>query len=104
LAALPPLRTAHLRRPRVLNLDRPSNREAYLGQCVGMPSAAPCRHCARGNGPWDTCVVVTGQFSGSCANCHFGNEGKRCSLRRGKFMEAHRCLRTSYGCKVSVNI
>src|SRR5205814_1537750 len=86
LAALPPLRAANLRRPRVLDLRRPSNREAYLGQCVGVASAAPCSHCARGYGPWDTCIVVTGQLLGSCANCHYGNEGKRCSLRRSKLL------------------
>lgn len=84
LAAMPPLRVANLRRERAMDLGRTSNREAFLGQCVGVASATPCGHCARSLGPWDSCVVVAGQFGGSCANCHFNNEGRRCSLRPGK--------------------
>ncbi len=86
LAALPAARTISPRDPqKALNLDRPSNREAYLGQCCGVVSATSCTHCSRSLGPWTECVVVAGLFGGSCANCHFGSEGVRCSLRPGKF-------------------
>ena len=89
LAAAPATRVPVLRpstgTPRALNLVRPSNREAYLAQATGVVSAAPCGHCARGVGPWTECVVVAQLFGGSCANCHYGGEGVRCSLRPGKY-------------------
>lgn len=81
LAALPAARSPALRSPRSLNMDRSSNREALLAQCCGVVSAAPCAHCAKGSGPWTDCVVVAGLLGGSCANCHFGGSGARCSLR-----------------------
>lgn len=48
-------------------------------------TAAACRHCERGDGPWDKCVVVPGFLVGSCANFHYGSEGWRCSLRSSEF-------------------
>lgn len=71
---------------RKLLLYRQSNREAYLAQSVGRLSAAPCGHCEKEKGPWDQCVVVDGFLVGSCANCHYGGEGTRCSLRLSKFI------------------
>src|SRR5580692_418610 len=71
---------------RKLLLYRQSNREAYLAQSVGRLSAAPCGHCEKEKGPWDQCVVVDGFLVGSCANCHHGGEGTRCSLRLSKFI------------------
>jgi len=29
-------------------------------------------------------VLVAGQLRGSCANCHYGSEGARCSFRACK--------------------
>jgi hypothetical protein len=86
LSALPVLRSASLRasRPGALDLLRSSNREAYLAQCVGVASATPCKSCKKGTGPWVGCVAVAGFLRGSCANCHFGGLGSRCSLRSGK--------------------
>jgi hypothetical protein len=31
-------------------------------------------------------VVVSGLLLGSCANCHYGGEGGRCSFRRSKLL------------------
>ena len=51
LAALPSARSAVGRTNKTLDLARPSNREAYLAQCVGVVSAAPCKSCRKGVGP-----------------------------------------------------
>ena len=84
LAAMPVLRVVAVRpgRQGPLNTGRPTNFEAVLGQIVGQFAPAPCRHCAGGYGPWTLCVVVPGHFGGSCANCHYGSLGTRCSLRK----------------------
>jgi hypothetical protein len=31
-------------------------------------------------------VVVAGFLKGSCANCHYNGDGRRCSFRPGKFI------------------
>src|SRR5271163_4451544 len=86
LAALPSARGVPALRPgRNLNTARPANQEAYLGQIAGVLAGSACSHCDRGFGVWGECVVVAGEFGGSCCNCHFGSEGARCSLRVGKF-------------------
>jgi hypothetical protein len=83
LALLPPRRRPVLRAGRTTNPTRPSNLEAELGQIVGQArNLRPCVHCIRGQGVWTVCVVVAGFFGGSCANCHYGSEGARCSLRK----------------------
>jgi hypothetical protein len=84
LALLPSVRAAEPRNQKTLDLLRPSNREAYLVQCVGALSAPPCKPCSKGLGPWKQCCIVTDFLKGSCANCHYSGEGKRCSLRPGK--------------------
>ena len=82
----PAVRQAVLRdQNRVLLLSCQSNREAYMAQCVGVLSAAPCVNCEKNDGPWDQCVSVAGFLVGSCANCHYGREGTRCSLRTSLF-------------------
>ncbi|KAF2179672.1 hypothetical protein K469DRAFT_798433 [Zopfia rhizophila CBS 207.26] len=60
---------------------RPTNLEAALAQRSGTLAPAPCTACARGGGPFTTCVVVTSYLNGSCSNCHYSSEGARCSLR-----------------------
>lgn len=65
---------------------RPVNLEALFGQLTGQVNAVPCQHCARGFGVWTQCVSVAGFFRGSCANCHYGSEGARCSLREYLFL------------------
>jgi hypothetical protein len=81
LALLPPRRRPVLRAGRTTNPARPSNLEAELGQIVGQARNFQCAHCTRGSGVWTVCVVVPGFFHGSCANCHYGSEGARCSFR-----------------------
>jgi hypothetical protein len=82
LSALVIVRNPDLRLDRTLNTTRPSNLEALLGQTVGQVNAVQCGHCQAGSGLWTECVSVAGFFSGSCANCHYGSEGARCSLRK----------------------
>lgn len=82
LAALPPLRAPALRAGRTTNPARPSNLEAEIGQMVGQVQPLGCTHCVGGSGTWTQCVVVPGFFGGSCANCHYGSEGSRCSFRK----------------------
>jgi Protein of unknown function (DUF3716) len=62
--------------------------EAYLGQLTGPENANACSHCRKGAGIWVLCVSVEGFFGGSCSNCHYNNEGVRCSLRKffGSFL------------------
>jgi hypothetical protein len=82
LALLAVRRVPVLRPGRTTNPARPANLEAELGQFTGQVHAAGCTHCAGGSGVWTVCVVVAGFFGGSCANCHYGSEGARCSLRK----------------------
>ena len=83
LSLLAPRRVPVLRPGRTTNrAARPANLEAELGQFTGQVHASGCTHCAGGSGTWTVCVVVAGFFGGSCANCHYGSEGARCSLRK----------------------
>lgn len=82
LSTMPVQRAAANRAGRhVPNLSRGTNIEAIFGQIVGQVSPWPCTHCAGNHGPWTLCITVPGYFTGSCANCHFGSQGRRCSLR-----------------------
>jgi hypothetical protein len=79
---LPPLRRPIMRPSQgAINSDRMVNREAFLAQAVGAVAPRACRRCARSNGPWTLCVVATGYLSDSCANCHYGSTGHKCSFR-----------------------
>jgi hypothetical protein len=78
--AMRPLRNPQCREGRNTILTRSSNMEAHLAQAVGTINNPECSHCARGSGPWETCVSVNQHLSQSCANCHYNNEGRRCSL------------------------
>jgi hypothetical protein len=46
-----------------------------------------CQQCAKGNGPWTTCVVLEGHFGGACANCQYPAQPNQCSLRRERERE-----------------
>jgi hypothetical protein len=74
----PQARTGHTPKPHA----RAANIEAYLGQIVSTINSPPCKHCKNGSGVWVLCVSVPGFFSGSCSNCHYNNEGIRCSQSR----------------------
>lgn len=85
---LPSVQNAVPRENRQTDLKRGSNMEAYLGQITGELQSQTCTHCAgtapstkKPCGPWKDCVVVSGYFGRSCANCHYNNEGIRCSFR-----------------------
>jgi hypothetical protein len=83
LARLPALRRPELRPARgVPNLTRMGNREAILAQSVGAPAPSPCGLCTKNGGPWTSCVVAAGFLRGSCANCHYGGSGVKCTLRQ----------------------
>jgi Protein of unknown function (DUF3716) len=85
LAALPPARNPTTRPGRNTRLNRDANIEANLAQITGQINDPECAHCARKNGVFALCVSAAGQLSGSCANCHYNNEGVRCSLRECSF-------------------
>jgi hypothetical protein len=80
LAALPPARNPTTRPGRNTCLNRDANIEANLAQIMGQVNVPECTHCARRNGVFALCVSALGHLSGSCANCHYNNEGVRCSL------------------------
>ncbi|OBT60181.1 hypothetical protein VE03_10424 [Pseudogymnoascus sp. 23342-1-I1] len=63
------------------NLARVQNLEAAIAYTVGEVAQPPCTMCVRGHGHFSECVLAAGFLSGSCANCHFGGEGRRCSFR-----------------------
>ncbi|KAL0931041.1 uncharacterized protein CTRU02_213776 [Colletotrichum truncatum] len=68
------------RQDQSLNLKRRSNVEALLAHVSGQEAHSPCKSCHKGYGPWNGCVVVSGQMCGSCANCWFNASGSRCSF------------------------
>jgi hypothetical protein len=80
--ALPRLREPETRPGRETHLYRDANIEAVLAQSTGQINDPECAHCAQGSGVWASCVSVPGSSLGSCANCHYNNEGNRCSLRK----------------------
>lgn len=82
LATKASVRNPQAREGRTANLNRSSNLEAYLGQLTGTINTVPCSHCEKEAGPWVLCISVEGFFYGSCANCHYNNEGVRCSFSR----------------------
>jgi hypothetical protein len=61
--------------------DRKTNIEAVLAQAVGTGSTPACKSCEGNYGPFTSCRVVEGFLKGSCASCHFNDDGSRCSLR-----------------------
>lgn len=60
--------------------QKKSNIEAISAQSTGVlfDGELACANCARGAGIFDGCVQVPGQMQ--CANCHFGDQGWRCSF------------------------
>ena len=75
------VRPVRLRVSRDLNIDRPSNRHAVMGQQRGTLAQTPCLTCQRQRGPFSECVVVPGLFHGACANCSYNTGGTMCSFR-----------------------
>ena len=79
------VREVFLRAGKILNWGRPTNQEAVLGQTRGNYQQESCKKCIDEDGPFTTCVVVSGEFSGSCANCHYNSLGSSCSFRPCKY-------------------
>ena len=57
-----------------------ANIEVALAQSARNLNDPECAHFALSHGVWVFCVSVPGCLLGSCANCHYNNEGNRCSL------------------------
>ncbi|OQD59929.1 hypothetical protein PENPOL_c044G02110 [Penicillium polonicum] len=59
-----------------------TNLEAVMAQVVGDDVDEECEECARGLGPFTTCVTVEEELKGACANCHWVGQGYKCSFRK----------------------
>jgi hypothetical protein len=84
IAKMDLLRVIELRYGRnQLNIFPTPNCEAVLAYTRGqiMDGVHACHSCKRGRGPFTKCVIMNGYLSGSCSNCHYNNEGTRCSFR-----------------------
>lgn len=60
------------------------NGEAWLAQRAGEEVRVPCGECTLGRsglGRGEPCVALSGFLLESCAGCHYGKQGARCSLR-----------------------
>lgn len=70
--------------------SRRSNLEAAQAQVTGQLLAGEqeCGHCYKKKGPFEGCVVVPlpSRISRRCANCHFSEMHKRCSLGKPRTM------------------
>ncbi|KAN0108707.1 hypothetical protein V8E51_008449 [Hyaloscypha variabilis] len=88
LEALPQQRTLSLAQGKSARGLEPScarkgHKEGGLAFLAGVEQVGgqACTQCQAGRGPFSSCVVVAGFFSGSCASCHY--HGKTyCSLRQ----------------------
>src|SRR3981081_3979350 len=85
LAALAPARNPTTRPGRNTRLNRDANIEANLAQITGQVNIPECAHYAQRNRVFALCVSAASHLSGSCANCHYNNEGVRCSLHEYSF-------------------
>ena len=81
LSTLTTVRPLAVRAGANFQVTRTSNLEAALGYRAGAQSLQPCTRCSKGRGVFPSCVVVADRFGGSCASCHYGNEGSNCSFR-----------------------
>ena len=76
--------------PRIFDPTQAVNREAILMQAIGREAEQPCDKCGRGNGKFAGGCIVVDHIGDDridvdyCANCHYQNEGSRCSFRKGK--------------------
>lgn len=64
---------------RIIN-ERIENIESALLQVVGAPAEQPCDPCQRGQGPWNSCVILEGSTTlTACAGCRFRANDTRCT-------------------------
>lgn len=64
---------------RLVNVERPSKRNAMLAHDSGQKQARPCERCARGDGPFAQCVAGLNSV-GSCTGCLFDERGPDCNF------------------------
>ncbi|KAH8725820.1 hypothetical protein GQ44DRAFT_771775 [Phaeosphaeriaceae sp. PMI808] len=82
LRNMPQQRLIQLREGRYCELaKRAVNIEAVMLQAVGENQKPPCKSCTNEAGPFTVCVSIPGVCKNTCANCHYGSEGTRCTLR-----------------------
>jgi hypothetical protein len=76
------IRGESLRHGRVLRklAEGTTNLEATLAYTRGVLQEEECTHCAKGSGPFTSCVVMPGFFKGACTNCHYNDNASRCTL------------------------
>ncbi|KAF2463958.1 uncharacterized protein BDR25DRAFT_319560 [Lindgomyces ingoldianus] len=67
--------------PVPIKVTRPEAAEALVAFMVGRILRDPCQKCLKKNGKFVYCVYVPDHFGHSCANCHYGAEGKGCDLQ-----------------------
>lgn len=80
------VREVVMREGKLPNYNRSANHEAILAQSRGeeINEEDCCKKCKDGAGPFATCVIVEGEFSNACANCHYNSLGTSCSFRACK--------------------
>ena len=80
------VRAVVMREGKLPNYNRSANHEAILAQSRGeeINEEDCCKKCKDGAGPFATCVIVEGEFSNACANCHYNSLGTSCSFRACK--------------------
>ncbi|KAI6716777.1 hypothetical protein JHW43_000729 [Diplocarpon mali] len=57
--------------------------EAAWGETRGVVQPTKCVHCSLGDGPFEQCVRVAGEFGDGCTNCHVRGEAGHCSHANG---------------------
>jgi len=82
------VREVLLRDRKIINWGRATNLEAVLGQTRGEDQEEACKKCKERDGPFTSCVVISGEFSGSCASCHYNSMGASCSFRVCKYFSS----------------
>jgi Protein of unknown function (DUF3716) len=78
-----------------------NRQRACLAQQIGVEIEIPCEHCAKGCGPFTTCVVAVFSdgsvaYEGSCAGCGSGGGANRCSFREAPPAELVEYLRENH--------
>lgn len=63
------------------SVKRGANLIAAIVQSAGKIADKECNSCQKRNGPWEGCVVMSGELQGACANCRYGDNGQYCSFR-----------------------
>ncbi|KAI1771297.1 hypothetical protein F4818DRAFT_429632 [Hypoxylon cercidicola] len=72
--------------PELENLAFASSNQirATYGAIVGLVVERDswCTRCTDGYGQFQHCIVISGQMSNSCVNCHYSGKGGACTIRQ----------------------